>query len=554
MKSGLLNEFFLGVRTSPLGDVLASGYDCILALVVASVFVLFGAYLYLVPNSLTDSRRRSLPPGPRGYPIVGNLFDLSNSEKVRVKVREWHQKYGDVFYTKIGGTDYIWLSSPKAVKDLMDKKSGIYSSRPYLPLAQDVASGKSRQLFMAYGPEWRNLRKHSHALLNLNASKQYMPVQDFESKVVLNDLLTQPEEYYTINRRYSTSVIMLVAYGHRIPSFSDPMITKIFSVLEHLSLVMAPGAWVVETLPALAKLPQWMVGNWRRWGEKAFAHDSNIYLNFWETLKQQVKAGTANNCFCKDFYLADPARNGINDLLAAYTCGGLVEAGSETTATTINNWMLAMVLNPDIMKKGQEEIDRVVGPNRLPQWDDEPSLPYVRAMIKETLRWRPVNKYGMYHSSVEDDWYQDYFIPKDSVVVLNWWAIHNDPRRYKDPDAFDPSRYLNHPLSAAEYMNVADANDRDHFTYGAGRRACPGVHVAEKSLFIIISRVLWGFNIGKKRAADGSFIEPTTKMMEGFLSVPEPFDCKITVRSPAREKHIRDVFKKSQAEGLHYRS
>ncbi|KAL1903733.1 hypothetical protein Sste5344_010570 [Sporothrix stenoceras] len=466
---------------------------------------------------------------PRGYPIVGNLFDLSDSEKVRVKVREWHQKYGDIFYTKIGGTDYIWLSSPKAVKDLMDKKSGIYSSRPYLPLAQDVASGKSRQLFMAYGPEWRNLRKHSHALLNLNASKQYMPVQDFESKVVLNDLLTQPDEYYTINRRYSTSVIMLVAYGHRIPSFADPMITRIFSVLEHLSLMSAPGAWVVETLPALAKLPQWMVGSWRKWGEKVFAHDSKIYLDFWETLKNQVKAGTANNCFCKDFYLADPAKNGINDLLAAYTCGGLVEAGSETTATTINNWLLAMVLNPDTLKRAQEEIDRVVGPSRLPQWDDESSLPYVRAMIKETLRWRPVNKYGMYHSSTEDDWYQDYFIPKNSVVVLNW-AIHNDPRRYKNPDTFDPARYLNHPLSAAEYINVADPNDRDHFTY------------------------VWGFNIGMKQASDGSFIEPTSKMMEGFLSVPEPFDCSITVRSLAHKKLIENVFEKAQAEGLNYRS
>jgi cytochrome P450 len=356
-------------------------------------------------------------------PFIGNLLDLADSEQVRVKVREWHRQYGDVFYTKIGTTDYVWLSSPKAVKSLMDKKSGIYSSRPYLPVAQDVGSGKSRQLFMAYGPEWRNLRKHSHALLNLNATKQYTPIQDFESKVVLNDLLNQPDQFYTINRRYSTSVIMLVTYGHRIPSFDDPMITEVFSVLEHLSIMMAPGAFAVETLPVLAKFPQWLAGNWKSWAENAFAHDSKIYLKFWNNLKDKVKAGTAQECFCKDFYLAEPEKHGINDLLAAYTCGGLVEAGSETTATTINNWVLAMTLYPDVMRKAQEELDRVVGLDRLPQWEDESNLPYLRAMIKETLRWRPVNKFGMYHASTEDDWYDGHFIPKGSVVVLNWWCV-----------------------------------------------------------------------------------------------------------------------------------
>lgn len=367
--------------------------------------------------------------------MIGNLYDLADSEQVRVKVRQWQRRYGDVFYTKIGATDYIWLSSPKAVKGLMDKKSSIYSSRPYLPLAQDVASGKSRQLFMPYGPDWRNLRKHSHALLNLSAARKYTPVQDFESKVALRELLDQPEQFYTISRRYSTSVIMLVAYGVRVPSFKDPIIAKIFSVLEHLSLMMAPGAFAVETLPTLARLPEWMVGNWCTWGKRAFEHDSKIYLDLWETLKKTTDAGTARDCFCKDFYLGDPEKNGIDNLLAAYTCGGLIEAGSETTATTINNWILAMVQYPEELKKAQEEIDRVVGPDRLPQWDDERDLPFIRAMIKETLRWRPVNKFGMYHSSTEDDWYEKHFIPKDSVVVLNWWYVAN-PRLpcYADSD------------------------------------------------------------------------------------------------------------------------
>ncbi|OAL42552.1 cytochrome P450 [Pyrenochaeta sp. DS3sAY3a] len=507
-------------------------------------------YLWIVPNSLKDPRRKHLPPGPPGLPLIGNLLEFSDSEAVRGNVIAWSRQYGDVFYTKLGGTDYIWLSSPQAVKDLMDKKSNIYSSRPLLPLAQDVASGGYRQLFMEYGPRWRQLRKHSHALLNLNAAAKYQPIQDFESKQVLRDLIQSPTDFYLINRRYSSSVIMLVTYGYRVPHFEHPLIKKIYTVLDNLTEMTAPGAHAVDSFPSLAMLPQWMLGNWRSFGKRVFEHDNKIYMDLWKELKHKVDSGVAKECFCKDFYKKDPAANGIDDKLAAYTCGGLVEAGSETTASTINNWFLAMTLNPEAQKRAQEEIDRVVGPNRLPEFGDEKELPYVRAMVKETLRWRPVNKFGMMHTLMEDDWYNGYFLPKGSTVVLNWWAIHFNPELYPDPEKYDPARFLDKPLPAAEYINSALPNERDHFTYGAGRRVCPGVHVAERSLFINLVRVLWGFNIEKVKDAKGNPIEPNIKMVRGFLSVPEFFDCDIKPRSPEHARIMMDEFAQAEKDGL----
>ncbi|KAI1622014.1 cytochrome P450 [Exophiala viscosa] len=515
---------------------------------LSPVLFALGFYLYVTPNSFKDSRRKHLPPGPRGLPFIGNFFPLSNAETFRFQAQKWAKQYGDVFYTKMGGADYIYLSSPTAVKELMDKKSGIYSSRPPAPLASDVASAGRRQLFMPYGPKYRVVRKIAHSLLNISISTSYQPVQDVESKQLMYDLLHDPIHFYDHNRRYSNSVIMTVAYGHRMADWDNPLTKKIYSVVNNLQVFSAPGAFLVDTFPTLQHFPQWMFGNWRKFGEKCFNHDSRVYLGLWGDLKKEVDQGKANPCFAKDFYLSDPAKVGLDELQAAYQTGGLVEAGSETTSAYLNSFILNMTANPHVMRKAQEEVDRVVGPNRLPSWEDEPNLPYLRAIIKELLRMRPPNKFGMQHYTTEDDWYEGYFIPKDTVVVLNWWHINYDPAHWDQPEKFMPERFLGYDLPAAAYINIADPNERDHYSYGAGRRICPGVHVAEKSLYLNIARVLWAFDIAKKVGSDGKIVEPDASMVPGWMTIPVPFECDIRVRDEKKKALIDQIWKEAKKE------
>lgn len=197
---------------------LLSHLPALLTITVALPLLgLLSFYLWATPSTWKDSRRKHLPPGPRGLPFVGNFFDFSDDQLVPQKAQRWAQKYGDVFYTKIGGSDYIWLSSPQSIKDLMDKRSSIYSSRPPAPLSQDVASGGRRQLFMQYGPQYRVVRKISHALLNTTISTSYQPVQDYESKQLMQEILDDPAHFYDYNRRYSASLIIRITYGYRIP-------------------------------------------------------------------------------------------------------------------------------------------------------------------------------------------------------------------------------------------------------------------------------------------------------------------------------------------------
>lgn len=125
-----------------------------------------------------------------------------------------------------------------------------------------------------------------------------------------------------------------------------------------------------------------------------------------------------------------------------------------------------------------------------------------------------------------------------------------DEMRWKDPERFDPTRYLDDPLTAAESMSQANADLRDHFTFGAGRRNCPGVHIAHNSLFINIARILWGFNIRKSKDANGDVIEPSTAAQPGFLLTPVNFACHFEPRSENHAKIIEDAWASAQKEGL----
>ena len=132
-------------------------------------------------------------------------------------------------------------------------------------------------------------------------------------------------------------------------------------------------------------------------------------------------------------------------------------------------------------------------------------------------------------------------------LLISSRSINNDPTHWDRPDEFMPERYLNHPLSAAAYLNAADPNDRDHFSYGAGRRVCPGVHLAEKSLFLNISRVLWAFDLSKKKDAYGDVIEPEAGMVPGWMTIPLPFACNIRPRSNDKKALIEKIWNEAKA-------
>ena len=125
---------------------------------------------------------------------------------------------------------------------------------------------------------------------------------------------------------------------------------------------------------------------------------------------------------------------------------------------------------------------------------------------------------------------------------MNVWGLHHDPIRFPSPDVFDPDRYKGRTLLASEYAASADFEKRDHYGYGSGRRICPGIHLAERNLFLAMAKLLWAFSFAEKRDVQGRVIpvnvDAATGYSTGLLRSPIPFDCEIKLRSEARQETI----------------
>ncbi len=167
--------------------------------------------------------------------------------------------------------------------------------------------------------------------------------------------------------------------------------------------------------------------------------------------------------------------------------------------------VLAMLAYPETQARAHAELDAVVGRTRMPTFADYPHLPYIRAMVKELLRWRPLSPVITPHRATEDDWYEGMFIPKDTLCIANTWNMNRDPEIFgKNTEDFDPARYLDANGDMAP--GVFDLKREGHFAYGFGTRQCVGRHMADNSLFINIAVLLWAMKIERKKDASGRFV------------------------------------------------
>lgn len=471
------------------------------------------------------SPAKKYPAGPKGWPVIGNLFLFPD-------VSAGNDKTLTSMAKEFTGLCMLWLFSRPVLivtklrdaKELMDKRGAIFSDRP--PLNIVVKKIWPNMLpIKPSGEGFRFLRRVYIDLLGPQTSLAVRKYQEYESRMMLRDLYNTPEAFRAHTERFSTSVIFSAVYGVRVTRLDYPIMRELFDILTRAADNVLPGRVLVDYVPILERLPEflqpwlWSANSLRR-------REDALHAGFLAVLKKQIETGAESYCFGIDV-LKLQKKKGLDDRLTIDILKGIIDVGSETTSSMMQSIIKVLAMHPEAQKKAQEELDRVVGPSRLPTWEDSSSLPYIRALIKELHRFAPLLYIGVPHASTEEISYKGLTIPK-TILLPNAFALSRDPERYADPDAFAPERFLGDDLDAFTSAKQGDFLKRDHINYGWGRRLCQGIHLAENSLYMQVSRVLWAFDIATIPG------EPPLNIHEkdgGFIKKPKAFRVSITPRS-----------------------
>lgn len=379
-----------------------------------------------------------------------------------------------------------------------------------------------------------------HHLTMTTAATSYQPSQIIESTRMLRSLIERPDKYETFFERYASGLIFRLAFGRVMNEESEGLKQRIIQVNHTLERVASPGAYLVDTFPMLLRLPD-AIAPFKRELKLHHQKELTLFRELMDQTREKIGHGEAKPCWERTM-IEEQQQYGLSDDEGAYVIGTLFEAGSGTTAAAMMSFVLAMVHHPDWQRRVQGEIDRVVGDDRIPTFDDIAQLPMVRATVKETLRWRPVTAGGVPHQLTKDDVYNGYFLPAGTNVHANQWAIHRDPELYPHPDLFDPDRWLKPQYPTYREPLSVYPNIQNYSCFGFGRRICPGQNIAERSLNIQIAMVLWACEISKAVDSNGSEIDPPLyDYTAGFNAQPKWFPFEVRVRSKAKKQLIESA-------------
>ncbi|PPQ96376.1 hypothetical protein CVT26_004978 [Gymnopilus dilepis] len=521
--------FGFGRRIMILVQLAASSRDKLILFVTLTLIL----FTYL------KSRRRALPypPGPKKLPLLGNLLNLPQTFGWEVYSR-WGKELGsDIIHLQAFGRDLIVLNSLKVATDLLDRKSLIYSGRPHLTMTNELMGWNWFFSSMPYGNAWKERRRLFLQYFSNRNKHLYQSRQTHFIRKTLAHLLDHNDDVLGTIRHMAGGIAISLAYGVQVQNTNDPFVEMSEIAVQSALDATIPGAFLVDVMPWLKYIPSWVPGagfqkkarEWRKLQEEV--HE----LPYSETIKSMTQGFAQPSLTSHSLEGLEGDSDTEYQKTVIKDTAGMVYAGAtDTTASAIGTFLAAMLQFPEVQRKAQEELDRVLE-GRLPEFTDEENLPYISAIIKEVLRWKPVAPLGIPHQLTEDDVYEGYHIPKGSFVFANSWAMLHDEELYPDPSFFKPERFL-----TKDGRLNRDVRDPSMVAFGFGRRVCPGAQMGTSMLWLWAASFLATFNISNPLSEDGAPMKPSIEYRSVSLTFhPLPFKCTIKARSKSFEELIR---------------
>ncbi|KAH6689499.1 cytochrome P450 1A2 [Plectosphaerella plurivora] len=430
----------------------------------------------------------------------------------------------DIIHTKVLGQHMLSLNSVETASDLLDKRGNIYSDRPRFTLFEVMGWGLTLT-FLRWGPRFKLHRRLFQTSFSQSNIKTFRPMQLQEARKAVRSLLADPHDWKDITLLMATSIIFRVAYGQEVASKDSPYCEMSLAANYATTEGGVPGSTLVDIFPLARYLPDWLnISPPLRHARRSRPTIQTIHEVPWKAALKDYEAGTTAPSFMRTHlgtFLANEEAGKKQELTipdVKGAAGAIFIAGGNTTWSTLQSCMLFLVKYPKVQERLQNELDEVVGRERLPDFDDLPNLPFLECFMNETLRCLPLNPLVIPHMSLRDDTYNGMFIPKGTVVFANAKAMAMAADKYENPELFDPDRYLR-------------GEPTPPGNFGFGRRRCPGNYLAMASVNIFIVTLLSAFNLEMALAEDGTPLEPEVGLSVGLGGHPKPFECVLRPRT-----------------------
>lgn len=499
--------------------------------------VLVSSFVALIISKLRSRNKPPLPPGPKGWPLVGDLRAIADD-----KHKYWYQigqEYGPLASVKVGPLTFIIINSHDVAHDLIVKRFANYSGRartPFIEILDESKDWTSKLILTRqYGPDYRLHRRMLESGMTAAYANRFHGLMELETCQLLNDLIKDKDSrtvgmnsvlLFKHIERVQTSFVIGGTYGFRTPHRLDPNLTTIIKS-SHDSNEIAVSQTLLNFFPALKYLPKYLSPYYKAAAKvrdytTPWVHGHLITAlerPGWNLAKQSYAIGMKEGSTPRD----------IEVNLESNVYGGV-----ETSPRELMWVIVAAITQRDVVRKVQAQLDEVVGPNRLPNFIDRSKLTYVDAFLREVMRWRPIMADSIPHRVEKDDVYNGVLIPANALIMPNSWGINRDTKYFGDDvEEFIPERWFTN----RDPKNGILRHDLPTPVFGYGRRTCAGKRIAEDGMYMQMARLLWAFDF---QEVDGEPVDPNADLRHTFTVPPAPFKVKFM----PRRKSVLDVVEK----------
>ncbi|OCT81360.1 cytochrome P450 2B1 isoform X2 [Xenopus laevis] len=429
---------------------------------------------------------QNFPPGPKPLPLIGNLH-MMNMEKPYLTFMELAKKYGSVFSVQLGTEKVVVLCGADSVRDALINHADEFSGRPEVAIFEEIFKGHG--IIFANDENWKVMRRFSlSALRDFGMGKKTIEEKISEESDCLVETFKsyggKPFDNTLILNAAAANIIVHILLNHRF-DYQDPTLLKLIKSIN--DIVRITGSSMVMLYNTYPSIMQWIPGSHKSVVENA----ERLYAFLIETFtkhRDQLDIGDQRDLI--DAFLVkqqeekSSSTKFFHDENLKVLLAHLFAAGMETTSTTLRWGFLLMMKYPEVQKKVQDEIDKVIG-SAEPRLDHRKHMPFTDAVIHEIQRFGNLVPNGLPHATTKDVTFRGYFIPKGTHVIPVLTSVLQDEAYFKKPEEFYPEHFLN---SEGLFLK-----NEAFLPFSAGKRICAGETLARMELFLFFTKLLQNF-------------------------------------------------------------